>query len=501
MSGPKRADVEAQLRVARNGQRSCAGLIAAAEKKALQSLLQTGADKHRQAADAARRASQMLDGLSPEAQGAAGDSVSNARASVQEALRLASTAESVLGSARSAVEAAGSQERAADATYGRANTALNQAEESLRQSGGHYLRSEMAGAEAATALFNQAQRELDTAARSRGTASQNGNQAVKAAEQALSAAREAVSRVQATQAEAEARLRAEVEARRIAEENRRNASLAVDGAGSAYARLADLPHAKFRPGAGQEVKAALDEARRLFGQGDWDVSKASAERVQKRARDLEREVVEAQREHERRRADAQSHLQSLVAALQGTDGALVREWSDEPQAFERAQAARDATQVLVEREEFEAAGSKAREALEPLAQATRTAAENKSQHEVREQIGEAVMDVLQEMDFDVSSADGSRTEPLRINAQTPDTGGRGDFDISIPLSGEVDFHISTPDGDTSCVEAVQQLQQRLAARGIGWNTTDWGHAQGAQGGSFVNATQQQKENVKFKGKG
>ena len=97
----------------------------------------------------------------------------------------------------------------------------------------------------------------------------------------------------------------------------------------------------------------------------------------------------------------------------------------------------------------------------------------------RNEIGAAILDVLEEMHFDVSWDAGTRDQPLRLAGQTADESERGDFTVAIPLSGEVDFEVTATEGDTACVAAVQQLQAKLAERGIGWKTTDWGQAQDA----------------------
>jgi hypothetical protein len=503
MSGPKRADVEAQLKVARNGQRQYANLIASAEKKALQALIANGERQHNNANNAIREATQLLESMGPQLREVAGDSVRAAQSLIQEARRLSSESGDSFNAARDASAQASNQENTASATHRHANQVYDEAEAALRRASNHYLRREMDQAEAATRLFNQAERELADAARSRGTAAGHANQAVRHAEAAASAAQNALNTVRATRAEAEARQRAAEEARRIAEEKQRNATLAFDGARAAFGRLAELPHAKFRPGAGDEVQRSLNSAQQFLKDGDWDTAMHSATQTERRARQIEEEVRAAQQEYERLRTEAEAQMQQLASTIEGTDADLIRDWADDSEALRKVETARQAAQAAMDNEEFESVGTQAQAAREILVQALHTAAQNKSRHEVREEIGEAVMDVLQDLGFDVSSDDGTRTKPLRIAGQTPETSGRGDFNVSIPLSGEVNFLVNTPDGDTSCVAAVKELQKRLAERGIEWNTTDWGHAEGSQEGGItetMQSTETTQQGVKMTGR-
>jgi hypothetical protein len=489
MSGPKRAEVEAQLKVAHNGQRKCANRIANAEKKALQSLLNNAEILQQRTNSIVREAEQSFNSLSSELRLAAGDSLNGLRLLIQEAQRFSAETDNLLGQTRSSIAQADDQETTANVTHQHANRVYDEAESALRNAGSHYLRREMQQAEAATNLFNQAERELANASRSRGNATQHASQATRFAEEAASAAQNALRTFQATRAEAEARQRAAEEAKRIAEEKQRNATMALEGARATCERVLDLPHAKFSPGAEEQINRALEGLAQLMSQSNWDEASSTAKRLEQQARQLEVEIRTAQQEHTRRRAEAEASLQHLTSALEGTDIELIRDWADDSQALNQVQTQRQAAQAAMDNEEFEKAGEQAQAARETLMRALHTAAQNKSRHEVRGEIGEAVMDVLEELGFDVSTAEGTRTEPLRIAGQTPETSGRGDFDVSIPLSGEVNFHVNTPDGDTSCVAAVQELQKRLAERGVEWNTTDWGHAEGAQHGGITQTMQ------------
>ena len=499
MSGPKRADVEAQLKAAQNGKRKCATLIADSEVRALLHQLRTADKLEIEAARVSHEASQALDGLTPELRNAAGEILSDVTFLVNEAANQARDAKVQGEEVRGLLDSAQNQARSAEATHNRATQALDSAQAALSAKGGHYLSAEMQQARGATQLFNQAEQELGEAARIRQQAAGRASDAIRRAEEAKATARSAVQRAQTLRAEAQKRVKAEEEARRITKEKQRQATLALNSARSALNSLRDSPHQKFRPGALAEMENLVNTAQSKLNSEQWDECVRQAKEIEKRGQRLIQEIAEAQREHERKRAESESHIQTLLSAIDGADGARIKQWADTPDAYAEAEKAAQSAREALKSEAWSEANSLSQNAQSKLTQAIESAARNQSQDEVRTEIGEAVMDVLEDLGFEVSSKNGSRSEPLRIKGQTPDAKGRGDFDVSIPLSGEVDFHVETPDGSTSCVAAVRELQDRLKARGVNWETTDWGHAQGAENaGGKVKRTVTQTEQTKIK---
>lgn len=481
MSGPKRADVEAQLKVAQNGKQKCATLIADSEVRALLHLLKTADGLENEAARSAREASQVLDDLTPELRNAAGEALSDVTFLVNDSANRAREAKTQRDEVRGLLDRSKAKSKEAGNTHNRATQALDSAQAALNAKGSHYLTAEMEQARGATKLFSQAEQELGEATRIRQQASQRANAAIQRAEEAKATARSAVQRTQSLRAEAQKRVADEAQARRIAEEKHRQATLALNNAQSAMDSLRDSPHDKFRPGALAEIENLVSAAQGKLNSQQWDDCIRQSREIEQRGQRLVQEIAEAQREYERKRAESEARIQSLLATIDGADGTRITEWANTPNAYAEAQRAATSARDALNREAWSEANSLSQNAQSQLTQATESAARNQSQNEVRVEIGEAVMDVLEELNFEVSTIPGSRNEPLRINAMTPDTAGGGDFDVSIPLSGEVDFRVETPDGSTSCVAAVRELQDRLKARGVNWQMTDWGHAQGAEG--------------------
>ncbi len=499
MSGPKKADVEAQLNIARDSQRKCANLLAGMEEATIANILQEVDSILTQATAAAATLLRETDALgslqhfAPEAAALVGTIAEQARSELE-------SAQAALNRARRQANKAEQLKRQANETFSQGERLYEQAAAANRRLDPHDRRPEMEWAKQAQALFDQAADELATAARARREAERIAVQALQQAQQAHAALSSSARHVQAIRAEAEARRRAEEEARRITEQQRREATLAVEQARAAFQRLAELPHDKFCPGEGDEIKRSLDAAAQALAQGHFAAASAAATPISERVRQLEEKVRQAQRDYERQRAEAEAEVKALVAAVKSADEKLLAEWSDNPQALEHARQALRSAQQAIASERFSEAVNHAQAACQVLAQALNTAAENKSADEKRQIVGQAVMDVLAELGFEVSYQLGSRTEPMRIAGQTPEPTGKGDIDIALPLQGEVNFEVNTPHGDTTCVATVQELQKRLAERGIRWETTDWGHAEGATAGAPARQQEKVTEQQKIKSK-
>lgn len=478
MSGPKKADVVAALNVARNTQRTCAALISRSETATVQRVLDASLHALQAASGEAGTLSGEAAALTADDARVAGAAVQAAREAAARAGALVDEARAAAERARTDLEGARQREEAARALFDQAEAEYRRASAAVEQAGSHYLTREMQWARAAQGLYDRAAAETREAEKARRAAEVSATAALGRANQALAAQQSARGQVRSARAEAETRRRAEVEARRIAEEARRRATLALDGARAALAALDDLPHARFAPGTADELAAALRQgAARLDGSPAEAASAAAA--VEARARETAERVAAAAAEHARRRGDAEARTAVLTAAVESADAGLLRDWGPHPDALERARAALEGAGESLRGESFDEAGARADAAAGALADAVRSAAEARSLDERRTRLGEAIMDTLEELGFDVSFAAGSRAEPLRISGQTPEVSGRGDFDLALPLDGEVSFHVEAAEGDISCVAAVEALQERLAQRGFGWTTTDWGHAEGA----------------------
>lgn len=498
MSGPKKADVEAQLNIARNSQRSCANLISNAEDAAIDRILKDVDVILREVDSTGERLRREMDGLSSDMRRIAPESVNSANSEAEDSQRGLDAARAEAARVREAVNNVVRMESSAESVFNRAESEYERASNAIRNAGDHYLHNEMEWARQATGLYDKAAGELASASRSRKDAAQVAAAALRHANEARAAMNNALKQVQSTKNEAAARLRAEEETRKIAEQKKKEAVIGIEKARSAIGRLSDMPHQKFRPGEVDRIVRDLDAGSRLIKENSFDEALKIASRIQGDAARLEKEVAEVVREFERRKAEADSQVSVLEAIISSMDQNLIREWSGIPGVIEAADSAHKTALQKIKGERFEDAGGVAQAAKKSLQEALQLAAEAKSANEKRSKIGDAVMSALEELGFDVSFEQGTRTEPLRISGQTPDELGKGDFDIAIPLDGNVDFEVNTSEGDASCVAAVLELQKRLEARGVKWNTTDWGHAEGAKHSGGIQVKQSVKETVKTK---
>jgi len=491
MSGPKKADVVAALNLARGTQRACADRISRVETETVRRVLSDADTRVKAAAGDVNAATADARGLDEALRRAAPESVDAARAAAERAQKLAAAARDAVAGGRKQLEEASAIEQRAKELYELAESEYRRAEAAVRGGNEHYMTREMAWAQAAKALYDNAAATIKEAERVRQDAERAATGALGRASEAASAAAEAARLTRSARAAAEARVRAEAEARRIAEDVRRQATLALDGASAAVAALRELPHAEFAPGSVDALARELHDAARLLDGGQPAEADAAARSVEASARRATAEVTEAARAYERRQAEAYAQVAALAAAIESANRALLDAWGPERGALDGAQAALDSARARLLERDPDAAAAIAASANRTLADGGRLAAEAKGQDEQRQQLGDAIMDVLQEMGFDVSYEPGSRTEPLRIAGQTPNMQGRGDFDVAIPLSGEIDFRVEAEAGDTACVAVVKELQERMAERGHGWRTTDWGHAEGVGEGGVMK--QRQKE--------
>lgn len=497
MSGPKRADVEAQLNIARDSQRQCANLLAGIEEATIANLLGEvdALLAQAQGMDALSAASQTLASWRAYLSSESATLVNEATAQAQRALQEAAAAAE---RARRMAREAEHLRAMANETFGRGEQEYQRAADAVRRSSSSwYMHEEMKWAQQAKALFDEAADQLRTAAQARRKAERAAVQALNQVRQAHSTATRALQQARAARDEAKARQRAEEKAKQIAEQQRRSALLAINQARAALDRLAELPHAKFFPGQADALTSALEAALRAQRAQRFSDAIAHAQPIPDAALRLEQATRQALEALERQRAEAEAEIKALAATIESADAALLAAWSDDPEASERARQMLRSAEELLAAERFADAIQQAQAAQQALHQAIDTAARNHSEDGKRQFIAQAVMRALQELGFSVSYAPGSRTEPLRIAGQTPDPTGKGDIDIALPLRGEVHFEVNTPLGDTTCVATVRALQQRLEAYGVRWETTDWGHAEGATEGTRQTVKIVEREKVKY----
>lgn len=471
MSGPKRAEVEAKLRDVEAARHKAESLIASSESRALRSLVTNLEGATRDLPSTASVASDLAGSR---------DDV----ASVRDAKTALTQANSAQAEAKSAVDAARRQVSEADDAGKRAEQAFRGAKDNAdraqalltRNSSDHYKHEEMRLAQEAERGFASATRLGKAATRARTEARRAVNEALDCTRRAHAVTDQVVHRAKAAAAESAERTRAEEEAKRIAEEARRRASVAVRSARAALGALHEADCQKFAGSQREELMRNVDDAESRFKAGESAVAQQIAEKASARAGALAAEVAAARIEFDRRQTAARTAVDELTATLDAVDADLIAQWADDPTACDRGRDILAQVREHLAAERFEQAASGGAEAAEGLRIAMTTAAQAQAAHERRASIGEAIMDVLEEMNFQVFETPGTKHDPLKIVGQVPGDRAIGDFELEIPLDGEVDFEVKPKgEGDGSCSAVVKDLQQRLAARGVGFNVTDWGY--------------------------
>lgn len=483
MSGPKRADVQAALNVAANTARRAASIIAERETAALRKDAQraddlaSGLAGDSEAIDAARGTLQSSR-QDVAAVGKAVRAIDDASTQATAAATAADQARSAVANAQRLDDEARHEHQSAQAVYDRAKAALD-------RSGGHYLRDQMAWAREAQAGFAKAADIATRAQEERETARKAVSRALQSTENAARSSRSALAAAQSAQREADDRDRAEAEARRISEEARRRATVAVAAAQAAFDAVNEADALKFEPNGFARTRELVESAAQQLRAGDSATAQRIAQQAGDAAARLADAVARAREEYQRRESQAAAAANELDSAIGASDAELIRDWSNDPQALENALRGQAEAAAGAHREDFETAVRISAQAAQSIAAATASAAENVAADERRAAIGEAVMDVLEDLAFDVSWDDGNRDRPMKISGHSSDAVGKGDFDIEIPLDGEIDFEVTAEAGDGSCASTVHALQDELAKRGVVWQTTDWGHASGERPKSRV----------------
>lgn len=498
MSGPKRADVVAALNNAQKCRRGCQVLISSAETANIESILQETGKLLKQMESGSRELKSVLQSLTPEIQRVLGDKA-DAIFQAQSVLNASGKVQELRNEAGSSLARMQEQETNATRIFDRANKAYQSASDALnRASGDHYMQQEKDRADEARHLYEQASSVLATGARHRKEAEQKARTALNRAKEAVSAIEQAQRKVLSIRTEAQARLKAEEDARRITEQKKRDAVIAVEKAKAAFQSLEDLPHEKFHPGGAIKAAQRLDSAETMLRDNRFDEAASSANQAGQEATRLIESVSNAWQEFQRRKAEAEGNIQVLRIAFDNLDRNLISTWADDQTVLRNVETALQKANQEIENENFDQASEQAKMANDLLSQSLHNAAENQSLNEKREVTCEAIMDALEELGFETAYQSGNRTSPLRIAGHTPDIKGKGDFAIDIPLDGNVDFKVTAAAGDTSCVAAVQDLQKRLAQRGIRWETTNWGHADGVKPAGTKTQVKE-AERVKIKG--
>jgi len=472
MSGKKRSEVQAALAAAARAAESARSTLAQADARSLANLQREtdrALDRATKAASGVERLADWVTsssegGSAQRARGDAEAALADARAKREKALRAASQADSA--------------DRRASKELRDAQGILESAQRALAAAtnpNGWYMDSEHAEAVRARNAFAKAEQTANEARQVNQRARDAAVAAQEAAHGAEAAAKSASGLASSARKAAEERRRREEEARRIEEQAKRDAATTLAGARAAFDSISGDAE-KFAADPYASLMQRVDAASQAYDRGQWKACSDVARSLAGEARALADRVTAARKEFDRRHAAASAAASELAAAIDGADADLVARWSDSPRAVADANAALSSVRAAIQSEDFDRAGADAQRASAAVRAAMESAAANKAADQRRNSIADAIMGSLNEMHYEVSFEPGDKNTPVVIKAQTADATGRGDFDLLVPLSGEIDFEVRANADDVSCRAAVEQLQKKLQERAIPWKTTDWGHA-------------------------
>lgn len=287
-------------------------------------------------------------------------------------------------------------------------------------------------------------------------------------------------------------------AHKIAEAEKRNAYLLRDEISSISASFASINVEKFIPG--QYPKSEIEQVISFVNAGQFSQALTTGRPLLASLKQL---YVEAQQKQEawlNAKKEAELAVEACQNEIAIADKELLLGFSGVPkEQIERIFNAADQLPVLIKEERFAEALETSGFILEALRKFLGDAEENKVKFQEREQIAQALMQVLYdskyappEFGYSADSAGNpDRLGILHIFAKSP--GGLADVKMQIDMNGDVKWEMANvPNGQEGiCLETLQSVYDRVGEMGIDFRVTDLGRATG-----YSEEHLQDKEQVK-----
>jgi hypothetical protein len=310
-------------------------------------------------------------------------------------------------------------------------------------------------------------------------------QARNAYDRALSGATRAVAEIQRVEELASKR----VETVRIAAENRKQATQAIQEADSLQRQISVMQHDKFSPGEFKPAKAALERMEREFSAGNHDSVNRLGIDCLRTLRSLMTKVSNAQSAWEIAKRSAENDLDTVGKELAALDRGFLAKWSGNGEQMDSIFRRLEEARKSISREDFAEAQQLLATVLSDARSAFELATTNRHKFKEREIISEALMNALCEQGYDAPSfyfqdtnnqGEDNELSDLTIFAQAP--GKLGDMRMKIDLGGKVKLELDKiPEGkESECVNILNGLRDRLEGE-VNFQMTDWGRAEGNAG--------------------
>jgi hypothetical protein len=247
-------------------------------------------------------------------------------------------------------------------------------------------------------------------------------------------------------------------------------------------QLEDLPHAALAPGAMEEVHRQIERVNRSIQQQDYPSATQTARQTNQYGMERIREVQEAYQNWQSRYEAARVALEEAQQAMASFDRDFVQTWAqghlDTPdaQAREITQAFSQAQHPTHDTAPYDHIIQRSRDIQAAITGACTIASERYAEEKRRETIVDAILDVLEGMNFNVGatlSDESDRLSEVMISAGHP-----SGQEVSMRVDVHRTVHMDMEDGvkGANCVADVYNLIEGLQDAGIELEMTDWGYA-------------------------
>lgn len=350
------------------------------------------------------------------------------------------------------------------------------------------------------AAFTRAQQQFNSAAaawRSNNEYYQGGHFDRLEFAEAQQRAEAAVQHSQQIVSIAEAR-REEERIQREFERRQAEAQAALIQAQAARSQFAALPHAKLAPGAADVIDRQIAQAILQIQQGDFEAASQTARQARERCETQAREVQAAFATWQTRFEAARSAVEDTRQAIIAVDQVFVQTWThgslDAPQAQMQAmaQALAGAREPTLDSATYDQIVAQSR-AVQAALEVAQTQANEQYADEMRRQtIVDAILDVLDGMQFNVGAQLADESNALGDVLVSAGHPSGQEISMRVDINRKINMNLEDGVKGADCVADVYNIIKGLQDAGIDLEMTDWGTADPdrvKQGGTYFSQGQ------------
>lgn len=287
--------------------------------------------------------------------------------------------------------------------------------------------------------------------------------------------------------------REEERLRRELERQQAEARAAVVQAQAVRNQLNILPHAALAPSAADQIDRQIARANQQIQRQNFVAATQTARQARQQCQARVNEVQKAFAAWQTRFENARVSVEQAQQAMSALDREFIETWAqgalNGPQAQLRAieRALTRAQTPTLDATVYTRIERQSREVQTAIEAAQSKANENYANEMRRETIVDAIMDVLEDLDFNVGadlSDEGNRLSDVVITAGHP---SGQEVAMRVDIDRQVNMNLEDGVKGADCVADVYNLIEGLQASGIELEMTDWGYADPdriKQGGTY-----------------